>query len=178
MLSSFRHPPALLLLASLGLHAQTRDVAASLDNGKGVPSEFTGNWVCQTSVPGYNLPTPVITGQAPSTGRMTTPPSTVVIKFTLRADGTYEAANGSGHYSFRAADKTIDWLDGLHRQSFTNTKLSRRSNGAPSLSVIANRRYYGCFLSNAPGTSKPNSNEPVPKGAGSAGDAGSRRQPK
>src|SRR5262245_27435353 len=105
MVSSIRHTSRILLLASLGLPAQNRDVAASLDNRKGVPVEFAGNWVCQTGVPGYNLPTPVIPGQVPSTGRMTTPPSTVVIKFSLKVDGTYEAANANGHYSFNTADK-------------------------------------------------------------------------
>ena len=77
---------------------------------------------------------------------MTTPPSVVVIKFRLEADGTYTAANAKGHYTFHAPEKTIDWLDGLHREQFSKTEVSRRSNGAPALSLIANRRYYGCFL--------------------------------
>src|SRR5260221_6377676 len=97
-------------------------------------------------MPGYNLPTPVVTGQGPSMGRMTTPPSVVLIKFRLDADGTYAAANVKGRYSFNPAGKTIDWLDGLHHEQFSQTNVSRRSNGAPALSLIANKRYYGCYL--------------------------------
>ena len=137
--------------------------------------EFAGNWVCQAAVPGYNLPVPVIPGQAPSMGRMTTPPSTVVIKFSLGVDGTYEAQNARGHYSFNAAKKTLDWLDGLHREEFSKTELSRRSNGAPALSLIANHRYYGCFLTKTPGASGPGSNEPVSKEARPAPAVGGRR---
>ena len=115
--------------------------------GQGVPSEYAGDWVCQTSVPGYNLPAPVITGQAPSGARITTPPSVAVIKFRLAADGTYEADNGKGRYSYDPASKAVDWLDGAHHGRFSKTTLSKRSNGAPAIGLISNRRYYGCFLS-------------------------------
>src|SRR5689334_22619279 len=81
----------IVLLAAHAVHAQNRGPAEPVDRNRGVPVEFAGNWVCQAAVPGYNLPVPVIPGQAPSMGRMTTPPSTVVIKFTLGVDGTYEA---------------------------------------------------------------------------------------
>jgi hypothetical protein len=133
----------LLLLPSYAAHGQDR---------VGVPAGFAGKWVCQAPVSGYNLPVPVIPGQAPSTARMTTPPSTVIVTFTLREDGTYDAPNARGHYSFNAATKTIDWFDGLHRQQFSKTELSRRANGAPALSLILNQqRYYGCFLSKESG---------------------------
>jgi tetratricopeptide (TPR) repeat protein len=141
------------------VEADARGEAHSLEHAsslvRGVPVEYAGDWVCQSAVAGYNLPVPVVPGQAPSTERMTTPPSTVVIKFTLAADGTYQAANAKGHYSFHAADKSIDWVDGLHRERFSNTKLSRRSNGEPSLSFTANQRYYGCYLSKGPGPGTP-----------------------
>jgi hypothetical protein len=140
----------IVLLTSLVAPAQNR-ADDSGHEGTGVPAEYEGNWVCQSAVPGYNLPTPVIPGQAPSLGRMTTPPSVVVIKFRLDPDGTYAAANAKGHYAFHAAEKTIDWLDGLHHEQFSKTKLGRRSNGASALSLIANRRYYGCFLAKPPG---------------------------
>jgi predicted Zn-dependent protease len=86
---------------------------------------------------------------------MSTPPSTVVVSFSLSVDGIYEAPNARGHYRLQRDGKTIDWLDGLHQERFSKTELSRRSNGAPALSLIANQRYYGCFLSNA--TSAPTS---------------------
>jgi hypothetical protein len=121
-------------------------LATCMASAQGIPSEYAGNWVCQSAAPGYNLPVPVTPGQAPSQGRMTTPPSVVIIKFRLDADGTYAAANAKGRYLFNPATKTINWLDGLHREQFSKTKVSRRSNGAPTLSLIANRRYYGCFL--------------------------------
>lgn len=142
-----------VLLISAAVHAQERVATDSVERRSGVPTEYAGDWVCQSGVTGYNLPVPVVPGQAPSTQRMTTPPSTVVIKFTLDADGTYRAANVAGHYAYRAADKSISWVDGLHREQFSNTKLSRRSNGAPSLSFTANQRYYGCYLAKAQGTS-------------------------
>ena len=68
-------------------------------------------------------------------GRMTTPPSVVVIKFRLDTDETCTAANAKGHYAFHAAEKTIDWLDGIHREQFSKTEISRRSNGAPRVAA-------------------------------------------
>ena len=109
----------------------------------GVPPDFAGKWVCQSSRPGYNLPIP---NRDPSTERMTTAPVTVVITFFLQANGIYEAAKSKGRYSFWADSMAIDWLDGPHKERFSKTRLSRRSNGAPALSLIANQRYYGCFL--------------------------------
>ena len=148
-----------VLVISAAVHAQDRVATDSVERRSGVPTEYTGDWVCQSAVAGYNLPVPVAPGQAPSTQRMTTPPSTVVIKFTLDADGTYRAANAAGHYAFHAADKSISWVDGLHRERFFNTKLARRSNGEPSLSFTANQRYYGCYLAKAQRTSGPKSSD-------------------
>lgn len=148
-----------VLVASSAVHAQDRVTANVVEQRSSVPAEYAGDWVCQSAVAGYNLPVPVVPGQAPSTQRMTTPPSMVVIKFTLAEDGTYQAANATGHYSFHAADKGISWVDGLHREQFSNTKLSRRSDGAPSLSFTANQRYYGCYLSKGLGTPGPKSSD-------------------
>jgi hypothetical protein len=128
-----RHLTWIVLLASCVTFAQDH-AADSLQKSNGVPSEYVGNWVCQSVIPGYNLP------------GLTTPSSVVVVKFRLNADGTYAAANAKGHYSFNPAKKTIDWLDGLHHEQFSKTEVSRRSNGAPALSLIANQRYFGCFL--------------------------------
>jgi Flp pilus assembly protein TadD len=148
-----------VLVISAAVHAQDRVATDSVERTSGMPTEYAGDWVCQSAVAGYNLPVPVVPRQAPSTQRMTTPPSTVVIKFTLDADGTYRAANAAGRYAFHAADKSISWVDGLHREQFSNTKLSRRSNGAPSLSLTANKRYYGCYLAKAQRTSGPKSSD-------------------
>jgi tetratricopeptide (TPR) repeat protein len=148
-----------VLAVSSAVHAQDRVTANVVEQRSSVPAEYAGDWVCQSAVAGYNLPMPVVPGQAPSTQRMTTPPSTVVIKFTLAGDGTYQAANARGHYSFHAADKSISWVDGLHREQFSNTKVSRRSDGAPSLSFTASQRYYGCYLSKGLGRPGPKSSD-------------------
>ncbi len=111
-----------VLVASSAVHAQDRVTANVVEQRSSVPAEYAGDWVCQSAVAGYNLPVPVVPGQAPSTQRMTTP-------------------------------------DGLHREQFSNTKLSRRSDGAPSLSFTANQRYYGCYLSKGLGTPGPKSSD-------------------
>lgn len=157
--SPISRPGAVLLRCALSLCLLSGAVLLPVSGARGqadppragVPAEYAGDWVCQSAVPGYNLPVPVIPGQAPSTGRMTTPPSTVVLKFTLAADGGYEGAGAKGHYAFHPAPKSIEWLDGPYRQQFSNTQVSRRSNGAPALSLHANNRYYGCFLAKASG---------------------------
>jgi len=126
-----------MLVASSTVHGQDRP-AGRMD-GTGVPAEYAGKWTCQASMPGYNLP------------GVSTPPTTIVMTFNLRTDGTYDAPNAKGHYRFHSAQKTIEWLDGLHRERFSKTELSRRANGLPALSLIANKRYFGCFLTKKPG---------------------------
>ena len=167
----------ILLLTSFPVHGQNR-AAGSTDAAAGVPAEYSGKWVCQSAVPGYNLPFPVTSGPAPSTQRMSTPPSTVVITFTLNTDGTYQAPNARGHYSFHVIDKTIDWLDGLHREQFSKTELSRRSTGEPALHLHANQRYYGCFLSQEPSALRSKPNEPVEKETRPAAPARGQRYTK
>lgn len=132
-----RHLFCIMLMASRALYGQTR--SADKTAGTGVPPEYAGKWTCQAARPGYNLP------------GFRTPPTTIVMTFGLSADGTYDAPNAKGHYLFHAAEKTIDWLDGLHHERLSKTELTRRSNGAPALSLIANKRHFGCFLSNSSG---------------------------
>ena len=53
------------------------------------------------------------------------------MKFVLMADGTYEASNTKGHYSFDSATNAITWLDGPHQKVITKTQIGKRENGAP-----------------------------------------------
>ncbi len=106
---------------------------------KGVPEQYAGNWVCQTFQPGYNILLPH------QTNPTTTPSTVMVLKFSLKTDGVYEAAGSKGHYSFDSATKAITWLDGPHQKTFTKTQTGKRKNGEPSLEFILNKRYYGCF---------------------------------
>jgi hypothetical protein len=76
---------------------------------------------------------------------MTTPSTVAVLKLTLRADGTYVAADGSGRFALDGAAKTITWLDGPYRGALTKTQVGRRDNGAPKLGFVKDKRYYGCF---------------------------------
>ena len=128
------------------VYGQGQSATVHWASGVGVPAQYSGKWVCQSAVPGYNLPFPNASGPAPSTQRMTTPPSTAVLTFTLHPDGTYEAPNARGHYSYHGTNKRIDWLDGLYQHQFSGTELSNRSNGEPALEFHAFERYFGCYL--------------------------------
>ena len=55
----------------------------------------------------------------------------MIMKFVLKADGTYEASNTKGHYSFDSATNAITWLDGPHQKVITKTQIGKRENGAP-----------------------------------------------
>jgi hypothetical protein len=114
---------------------------------KGVPEQYAGNWVCQTYQPGYNVLRPHADLSQPQTDTMRTPSTVVVVKFSLRTDGTYEASNTKGHYSFDSATKAITWLDGPHQNAITKTQIGKRENGAPKIGFVLNKRYYGCFMS-------------------------------
>jgi len=113
----------------------------STDNqqAKGVPEQYAGNWVCQTFQPGYNILLPH------QTNPTTTPSTVLVLKFSLKTDGVYEAADSKGHYSFDSATKAITWLDGPHQKAFTKTLLGKSKNGEPNMGFVFNKRYYGCF---------------------------------
>ncbi len=113
---------------------------------KGVPDEYAGNWVCQTSMPGYNIFPPDADQSQPQAGKMTTPPTVAILKLSLSTDATYQASNAKGHYSFDAATKSITWLDGPHQKTITKTQLGNRKDGAPKIGFILNKRYYGCFM--------------------------------
>src|SRR5215510_5895118 len=62
---------------------------------------------------------------------MSTPSTVMIMKFVLKADGTYEASNTKGHYSFDSATNAITWLDGPHQKVITKTQIGKRENGAP-----------------------------------------------
>ena len=70
----------------------------------------------------------------------------MIMEFVLKADGTYEASNTKGHYSFDSATNAITWLDGPHQKSVTKTQIGKRENGAPKMGFVLNKRYYGCFM--------------------------------
>jgi hypothetical protein len=113
---------------------------------KGVPAEYTGAWVCQTATPIQTMThssVNTITGKLSQTTTTTTP-GVAVIKFNLKANGTYEAPNAKGRYSFDPATQSITWLDGQH-EKFTKTEIEKRPNGAPSMHFLNLNRYWGCF---------------------------------
>jgi hypothetical protein len=112
---------------------------------KGVPEPYAGDWVCQTYQPGYNIVRPHADQSQPQTDKMSTPSTVVIRKFSLRTDGTYEASNTQGHYSFDSATKAITWLDGPHQKAI-KTQIGKRENGAPKIGFVLNERYYGCFM--------------------------------
>jgi hypothetical protein len=124
----------------------------------GVPTEYAANWTCQTFMPGYNIRLPSSDPSQPLTGNATTPSTVAILKFSLKADGTYETAEGKGQFAFDARTKTLTWLDGPHEKTLTKTELGRRDNGAPKIGFVRNERYYGCFVS----TSKPRRRSAVP----------------
>ena len=109
-----------------------------------VKAEYAGDWLCQTFRPGYNIRPPSADSSQPLTNHATTPSTVVVLKLTLRPDGTYVAADGGGRFAVDPA-RTITWVDGPYRGALTNTQLGRRDNGAPKLGFVKDKRYYGCF---------------------------------
>jgi hypothetical protein len=130
----------LLLVAGLGI------LPAVPSHGAGpVEAEYTGDWVCQAIRPGYNIRPPSADASQPLTNHMTTPSTVVVLKLTLRTDGTYVATDGRGRFALDPAAKTIAWLDGPYRDALRKTQLGRRDNGAPKLGFVKDKRYYGCF---------------------------------
>lgn len=120
---------------------------AENQRAKGVPEQYAGNWVCQTFMPGYNILLPSADMSQPQTNKASTPSTVVVLKFSLRTDGVYEASSGKGHYSFDSEKKAITWLDGPHQKTITKTQIGKRENGAPKMGFVLNKRYYGCFMS-------------------------------
>ena len=112
----------------------------------GVPEQYAGNWVCQTSQPGYNITPPHADPSQPLTNKITTTTPVMVLKLSLNADGTYETANSKGHYTFDSTTKGISWLDGPHKSTMTKTQIGKRDNGAPKMGFVFNKRYYGCFM--------------------------------
>jgi hypothetical protein len=128
--------------ASTGV-AQTQPEAK--EPASEIPSEYLGDWVCQTSVPGYDLRPPHADTSQPLTNTMKTSPSVQILKFSLLTDGTYESGDAKGRYAFNSATKEITWLDGSHASTFSKTEIGRRDDGAPKMGLLMNKRYYGCF---------------------------------
>jgi hypothetical protein len=112
---------------------------------RAIPPEYAGDWICQTALPGYSVRPPHADPSQPLTDKLTTPPLVQILKFSLSANGTYESTGSKGRYAFDAATNSITWLDGPHAPTFSKTQIGRRDNGAPKMSFVANKRYYGCF---------------------------------
>jgi hypothetical protein len=110
-----------------------------------VPDEYVGDWVCQTFTPGYSIVPPHADRSQPQTNRVTTPATVQILKFSVRADGTYSTPNATGRYSFDQATRAVTWIDGPHRSTLTQTQLGKRDNGAPKMEFVASKRRYGCF---------------------------------
>jgi hypothetical protein len=133
----------LVLAASFGSIASL--AVGAQGTARSVPEPFVGDWVCQSVAPGYNLLLPSSDPSQPQTNKATTPSMVIVQKFSLKADGTYATPSAVGHYAFDPAKSTVAWLDGPLKETATETKLGKRKDGAPSISFIQNKRYYGCF---------------------------------
>jgi hypothetical protein len=136
--------------AAIGLAPTAQSQAGLASPTNGVPPRYAGSWVCQSAQPGYNITPPHADPSRPATSTLRTPPTVVVHKFTLGTDGTYEASNARGTYSFDPATKAITWLAGPHLGTVTKTELSQRANGAPSIGFVLSNRYYGCFMPQPP----------------------------
>jgi len=132
-----------LFCASFGVIASI--ASGAQETRRSVPEPFVGSWVCQTVTPGYNLLLPSSDPSQPLTNKATTPSTVIVQKFSLRTDGTYETPHASGRYSFDSAKNALAWLDGPLKETATQTQLGKRDDGAPKISFVQNRRYYGCF---------------------------------
>ena len=130
---------AFLLLTALATNADAQ-------NPTGVPTEYAGDWICQTFMPGYSIVPPHADLSQPQTNRATTPATVTILKFSVRTDGTYVMAADTGRYAFDAATKAITWVDGPHQSALTQTQLGRRDNGAPKMEFLANKRRYGCYI--------------------------------
>ena len=132
-----------LVVAGLGI------LSAGPSQGAGPASpgeaEYIGDWVCQAFRPGYNIRPPSADASQPLTNQMTTPSTVVVLKLTLRTDGTYVVADGRGRFTLDPSAKTIAWLDGPYRDALRKTQLGRRESGAPTLGLVKDKRYYWCF---------------------------------
>lgn len=137
----------LLLVAGLGVLRAVPSQAAGPVAGttSGLEAEYTGDWICQALRPGYNIRPPSADASQPLTNQMVTPSTVVVLKLTLRTDGTYMAADGGGRFALDPAARSIAWLDGPYRDALSKTQLGRRNNGAPTLGFVKDKRYYGCF---------------------------------
>jgi hypothetical protein len=134
---------------AIAIGALLSSLAPALHAQAGVPARYAGDWVCQTTMPGYNILLPSADPSQPLTNKATTPPTVAVVKFSLSTNGTYQTPTEKGHYRFDSKTKAVTWLDGPHEKTFTKTELSDRANGAPAMGLVLNGRYYGCFVAKA-----------------------------
>jgi hypothetical protein len=128
--------------APIGVAQTQREASATAAE---VPSEYLGDWICQSVIPGYDLRPPHADTSQPLTNRMTTAPSVQILKFSLLPDGKYESSDAKGRYAFDSATNEINWLDGSHASTFSKTEIGRRDDGALKMGLLFNKRYYGCF---------------------------------
>jgi hypothetical protein len=119
---------------------------ASAQEPRAVPKEYTGDWVCQTFAPGYNLLLPHADLSQPQTNTVTTPSTVRIMKFSMRSDGTYTSPAAQGHYSFDPSTRGIAWLDGPHQTTMSQTQIGRRDNGAPKMEFLFDKRRFGCYI--------------------------------
>lgn len=89
-----------------------------------------GSWGCTHFAPG------------PSIGSMG---YTMVMRFTLNADGTYRAGNANGRYAFDPVSGRVQFLDGELHTLYSDTQLRQDAkSGRPYIKTKIGRRYFTC----------------------------------
>jgi hypothetical protein len=66
-------------------------------------------------------------------------------RFTLRSDGTYDAAGDRGRWSYDARSGRITWLEGQHTTLYSDTRLSVDKQGLPVITTTIGKRTYRCL---------------------------------
>ena len=136
----------LALLFVVGLLVVVTRVASTDTTAKGVAKQYAGDWICRSVRPG--LTTQPWIGDPSS--RRSTPTRLWELRFTLRPDGTYHAPDAKGRYSLDPATKAVTWLDGPYKKALTETQAEKGSDGKPSMGLVKDGAYYGCFLAELP----------------------------
>ena len=140
------------LLFGVGLLAvvMTQRVASTDTTAKGLAKQYAGDWICRSVRPG--LTTQPWIGDPSS--RRSTPTRLWELRFSLRADGTYQAPDAKGRYSLDPATKAITWLDGPYKKALTETQTEKRKDGTPSMGLVKDGAYYGCFMAERRGAAR------------------------
>ena len=89
------------------------------------PGALAGEWRCRS--------------YAATTGILHT------TRFTLRADGTYEAAGDRGRWSYDAASGRITWLEGKHTALYADTRTEVDRQGQRIIVSKIGKRTYRCL---------------------------------